>query len=110
MGPRRDRIRSWQHSRGLAEVDSQLAQSEPHPALDRARGQAESGRDLGVGEAAEVGQLDHLPLVVGKAVQRAADEPRVAAALDLVLGALARGQGLADPVVRYVVARARQLA
>ena len=60
--------RSWSvvHQRITAPPDEPVAhllQPEPHAALDGADRRLEHLGDLGVGEAAEVGQLDHLALL-----------------------------------------------
>ena len=55
--------------------------------------------DLGVGEAAEVGELDHVRLVGGQRVHGRADAGGLLAARDLVVGALAGLEALLEPLV-----------
>ena len=77
-------------------LPAQLLEPEPHPALDGADGQLEHLGDLGVGEAAEVGQLDHAPLLLGQRLERAAHGARLLAPGHLDVGALGRLEALLD--------------
>src|SRR5438270_4423692 len=74
----------------------QLLEAKPHPALDGPERHAEHLRDLRVREPAEVGEVDHLALLVGQGLDRLADRPRLVAPGNLELGALGRLLTLLD--------------
>src|SRR5581483_4676837 len=65
---------------------------ETHPALHRARRKAEHLGDLPMSESAEIGELDHLPLLDWKHVQSGADVIRFGTPLHLGLRPLCRWQ------------------
>src|SRR3954468_2540191 len=92
------RGRSWQRLRG-AERLAHLRQPESHAPLDGTDGRLEHLGDLGVAEAAEVGELDDAQLVGRERVQRRADLARLVAPRDLDVGALLGGEALLDALV-----------
>src|SRR5205807_5609773 len=67
--------------------------------LDRADRRVEHRGDLDVRQPAEVGELDHTALLVGKLPQGVADLARLGSAGHLELGPLGRGDQLLDALV-----------
>src|SRR5205085_4965065 len=82
-----------------AEAASQLLQAQAHAALDGADGGVEHLGDLRMREAAEVGERDHLALLVGQLVERRTHRRRLVAARDLDVGALARLEAFLQTLV-----------
>ncbi len=74
-----------------------MVKPEPHPSLDGAGRKLKLLGDLGVGEPAEVGELDHLALIVGQVLQRVPHLGGVVAPLHLALGASAAAIRSAAP-------------
>src|SRR6476619_6225109 len=76
---------------GLRQQLAQPFQTREHSALDRPEREAEPLRELGLREAAVVGELDRLALVGRELAQRLLDDLALRAEPGLFVGRLARG-------------------